>query len=199
MAHHTPTTVIFVLAVLLCLCMISPAEGQIGRNPDPIIQCNMGYGQRGLHYSYGVKWPRTCDGEYCWEAVTDDIEQMRKLFDFPWNSYYKEFYIQGCGGAWGSPPLNPYILVRSQVDARGRWTKPVWMHQNNRPLVTFNVTVPATVTTEGGTFNMKVAWACIYDFCNAAAPSAVGSASWPVFVAATTAAVIGSVVLSAAT
>lgn len=158
----------------------------------------MGYGQRGLSFSYGVNWPRRCSSQYCWEVTTNDIEQMKKLFDFPWNSYYKEYYIQGCGGAWDTPHQNPYILIPSVVLENGRSTKAVWMHKNSRKFVTLNVTVNATVTTEGGTFNMPLNWACNKDFCNSAPAGAMGASAgtWAMMGAATAAAILGSAFLS---
>jgi hypothetical protein len=51
------------------------------------IWCPVGYGQRGLRYEYGITWPHFCPLVlYCYEGVTEDIEKVKKLIDFPWVS-----------------------------------------------------------------------------------------------------------------
>ncbi len=51
------------------------------------IKCKVGYGQRGLMTQNEISWTRTCpEVKYCFEAVTTDIEKMRKLIDYPWVS-----------------------------------------------------------------------------------------------------------------
>lgn len=57
---------------------------------DQPLVCQAGYGQRGKLRSAGVEWVRTCKhSQYCWEATSQSsdegvIEDMKKLFDFPW-------------------------------------------------------------------------------------------------------------------
>lgn len=51
------------------------------------VKCVIGIGQRGLKYSNGISWTRTCPNtDYCFEAVTTDITKVTKLFDYPWVS-----------------------------------------------------------------------------------------------------------------
>lgn len=51
---------------------------------DPRI-CNIGYGQRGLRFQNEIIWQRNCkETDYCFEAVTSEIEKMKPLIDYPW-------------------------------------------------------------------------------------------------------------------
>jgi hypothetical protein len=138
------------------------------------IKCTMGYGQRGLNYEYGIKWPRDClTTTYCWEVTTTDIELMKLMFDFPWDPYYKLFYLTGCGGEWGSPHHDPYILVDGKVLPNGRFIGPVMMPKNLRRFVTLNITVPETVTNPGvNEVNMPMTYSCSSDYCASAPPGA---------------------------
>ena len=47
--------------------------------------CDIGYGQRGLRFQSEILWQRNCkETTYCFEAVTDDIEKVKPLIDYPW-------------------------------------------------------------------------------------------------------------------
>ena len=51
------------------------------------INCYVGYGQRGLEYTKGIQWARSCPlTKYCFEVVTSDIKKVQKLIDYPWDS-----------------------------------------------------------------------------------------------------------------
>ena len=51
------------------------------------ITCYVGYGQRGLEFTKGLQWTRSCPlTKYCFEVVTDDIKKMQKIIDYPWDS-----------------------------------------------------------------------------------------------------------------
>lgn len=141
--------------------------------PLESVKCTMGYGQLGLNYEYGIHWPRDClTTTYCWKVTTTDINLMKLMFDFPWDPYYKLFYITGCGGEWGSPNHDPYILVDGKVLPNGRKIGPVWMPKNLRSAVTLNITVPATVTNPGvDNVNMPMTYSCSSDFCASASLS----------------------------
>lgn len=133
------------------------------------ITCDMGYGQRGLHYENGITWPRNCkETAYCWQTTTEDIQIMKDLFDYQWDPYYDTFYIKGCGGEWGSPLKNPYILTLPVLLVNGRYSNPVWMPDRDRQYVTLNITRNSTITTKGGHAVMSMTYACDYDFCSSA-------------------------------
>jgi hypothetical protein len=43
------------------------------------------------------------------QAVTTDIKKVQHLIDFPWDDYYDEYYIKGCGGTFGMPAdIHPF-------------------------------------------------------------------------------------------
>ena len=49
------------------------------------IRCEISYGQRGKLFADKIAWVRNCpETLYCFEAVTDDINKMKKLIDYPW-------------------------------------------------------------------------------------------------------------------
>lgn len=49
------------------------------------IKCIVGYGQRGLSYSNGISWERDCPNtKYCFEVVTNKMNNVARLFDYPW-------------------------------------------------------------------------------------------------------------------
>jgi len=160
---------LLLFVALLLITMIVPLES---------VKCTMGYGQRGLNYEYGISWARDCvTTTYCWEVTTTDIELMKRMFDFPWDPYYKLFYITGCGGEWGSPFHDPYILVDGKILPNGREIGPVWMPKQQRRFVTLNITVPETVTNPGvEAESLPMTYSCSKDFC-ASAPAGARSYS----------------------
>jgi hypothetical protein len=112
------------------------------------IYCVVGYGQRGLAYSNSVRWTRNCPyTKYCFEAVTTDVEKVRKLIDFPWDKYYYEFYIKSCGGDFGMPlEYHPY---------RGN---PKFYR--NPKYVKVNLTTPFEINGQGGTEQFDLNYIC---------------------------------------
>lgn len=51
------------------------------------VRCHIGYGQRGLRNSNEISWARDCVlTDYCFEAVTKDINRIKDLIDYPWVS-----------------------------------------------------------------------------------------------------------------
>lgn len=116
------------------------------------INCNIGYGQRGRLRDDGIDWPRSCpDSTYCWEATTRDVSQMEKLIDseqFGWDTYYREYYIHGCGGAYGTPLLTPcqFIPIPKYI----------------------NITTPIELSGKGGTVPLHLKYCCNKDFCSSA-------------------------------
>ncbi len=49
------------------------------------IKCKVGYGQRGLMFQNEMSWTRTCPNtKYCFEAITTNINKVKKLIDYPW-------------------------------------------------------------------------------------------------------------------
>jgi hypothetical protein len=65
------------LLVVLCLIIAFPYSNSI--------TCQVGYGQRGLKYGNGISWTRTCPKtKYCFEAVTSNVNNIKKLIDYPW-------------------------------------------------------------------------------------------------------------------
>lgn len=134
---------------------------------DQPLVCLAGYGQRGKLRSAGVEWVRTCKhSHYCWEATAQSsdegaIEDMKKLFDFPWDAYYAEYYIQGCSGDFGTNQRwSPLKYTSDGVELQ------------ELPLeVDVNITVPPSITGRGGTIQMSMQYSCIENFCSSAQPS----------------------------
>jgi len=51
------------------------------------IKCIVGYGQRGLKNSNEITWTRDCrNTDYCWEAVTTNMDVMSNLVEYPFVS-----------------------------------------------------------------------------------------------------------------
>lgn len=124
------------------------------------ITCNTGYGQRGLLYEDGIAWVHTCPAsDYCFEVVTSgilyhllnyflishtlivinsiiDIEIMKSLIVFPWDPYFYQYYIRGCGGDWGMP-LDYHPCKGKPISCR---------YLGN---IKANITVPVVLTGEG--------------------------------------------------
>jgi hypothetical protein len=108
-----------------------------------LIQCKISWGQRGTHHSSHISWRRNCPRTgYCFEASTTDITKVKRLFDFPWNEYYYQYYIRGCGGDYGTPEL-----------------------LTSKPMKV-NITAEKTVTGHGGSAVFDLQYACHSDFCS---------------------------------
>mmetsp|Transcript_38572 Transcript_38572/g.39260 ORF Transcript_38572/g.39260 Transcript_38572/m.39260 type:complete len:173 (-) Transcript_38572:451-969(-) len=125
--------------------------------PTDTIKCNVGYGQRGRYHESGLDWPRICPTtSYCWEATTRDISQMKRLFDptlFNWDSYYRRFYIHGCGGDYGTPLRSPCLVV----------PRPLFM---NITTTGTNSAGPPAGDQEGSTELLSLNYCCTSDFCS---------------------------------
>lgn len=127
------------------------------------ITCRIGYGQRGLSASNGIHWTRRCPlTKYCFEVVTTDINKMKKLIDYPWDPYYDQFYIQSCGGDYGTP--------RDYHPWRGK--PPAFRAVLGN--VKLNITTAKIVTGFGGTSELDLRYTCRQDFC--ATPESAGLA-----------------------
>lgn len=137
---------------ILCLFILISAIVAVMAN----IKCDIGWGQRGLLYKNGISWERTClNSRYCFEAITYDIEKVVKLIDYPWDPYYKEFYVKGCGGSFGTPlNINPYKggpqKLRKIVGSKF-----------------INITTPVIVTGHGGKEEFILKYHCRKDLCKA--------------------------------
>jgi len=118
------------------------------------IKCFVAVGQRGKLYENGISWERECpDTKYCIEVITTDIKVVQKLFDYPFDSYYNEFYARTCGGDLGTPlDYHPYRECKACRDP-------------TLGLVQLNVTTPLVITGQGGTQMMTVKYICRYDLC----------------------------------
>ena len=136
------------------------------------IKCRIGMGQRGKMYENGIEWFRDCPTtEYCIEVYSGNQKQWEKLFDYPFDAYYNEYYARTCGGDLGIPvDYHPY---RDNAAAR----------DPHLQLLKINITSPGLITGQGGTEELYVKYICRYDLCyeNSAPASAKSSA---VFVAA---------------
>ena len=119
------------------------------------ISCYIGWGQRGLGYSNELLWPRTCPHSmYCFEAVTTNMKLVDQLIDYPWDDYYDQYFIRGCGGSFGTAnDIHPY---------RGNPTN----FRTTLGLVKINVTTPHEVTGKGGTALMDLKYICRRNFCS---------------------------------
>lgn len=103
------------------------------------LTCKVGMGQRGKLYQTGVGWTRKCPklSAYCFEAVTKDIKKARKLFQFPWDSYYDYFYIRSCGGDFGTNNTwHPYRNLPK-------------LTRHDLGMVKMNVSTPLLISGEG--------------------------------------------------
>ena len=119
--------------------------------------CKIGMGQRGKNYENGIGWTRECPrAKYCFEAVTLDSEKASRLFEYPWDSYYEQFYVRACGGDYGTNyTWHPYKLLPKAT-----------RHQLG--MVKLNVTTPKLITGQGGPENrveMMLGYKCKVDLC----------------------------------
>ena len=118
------------------------------------IKCRIGVGQRGKLYENGIEWSRDCPNtKYCYEVVSEEISQFQKLFDYPFDSYYNEFYARSCGGDLASPEdYHPYR--NNPKEFRTRYGA-----------VKMNITTPILITGHGGTEELIVKYICRRDMC----------------------------------
>lgn len=132
-------------ALLLVLSLLRPVLP---------LECRIGYGQRGRKYEEGIEWSRLCpDTRYCFEVISEDVEVFRKLFDYPFDNYYNEFYARGCGGEWGTPlAFHPY-----------RNAPPEYRTEVGH--VKLNITTPILISGQGGTEELVVKYICRRDLC----------------------------------
>ncbi len=134
------------LALIIAMCSNIPLVAPI--------KCHIAVGQRGRLYENGITWERNCPHtKYCIEVITTNIKVVQKLFDYPFDNYYNEFYARTCGGDLGTPlDYHPY---RNNPQARDPFLG----------LVKINVTTPITITGKGGTEEMTVKYICRRDLC----------------------------------
>ena len=133
--------------------------------PGSPIECLVGYGQRGKLYSNGMQWHRQCPGtEYCFEVVTEDVNKMKKLIDFPWDPYFFEFYIQSCGGDYNTTAhWHPYR------ETLAKYGRPMYRKvRANSRLIQVNITMPISITGEGGTELFSLNYICRDSLCSSA-------------------------------
>lgn len=91
---------------------------------------------------------------------------MRQLFDYPWNDYYTEFYVTGCGGAFETSLKHPYVVSPDIYDNNGKITvRAVWVDKKVRPFMKINLTTPHIITGHGGTAEFHLKHACIPNLC----------------------------------
>ena len=147
--------------ILLFIC-ISFVDG---------IKCRIGIGQRGKLYENGIEWWRECPTtKYCIEVYTGDIKQVEKLFDYPFDGYYNEYYARTCGGDLGTPvDYHPY-----------RWNEEA--RDPHKQLLRINITTPNLITGQGGTEEMYVKYICRRDMCYENSAPAAAKASLPLVV-----------------
>jgi hypothetical protein len=138
----------FLVVILFLFCLVKPTEQII---------CQIGYGQRGLQYSSEVTWHRNCmETDYCFEAVTSDLNTIQPLIDYPWHPYYRQYFIKSCGGFNGMPnDFHP-------------WQDIPGANENDLGSVRVNLTFPKTITTEGGTRRFDLRYTCRQDLCSGA-------------------------------
>jgi hypothetical protein len=78
---------------------------------------------------------------------------FRKLFDYPFDNYYNEYYARGCGGEWGTPlAFHPYR------DAPPEYRTEVGF-------VKLNITTPVLISGQGGTEELVVKYICRRNLC----------------------------------
>jgi hypothetical protein len=134
---------IFLLVAMLCMVYVTP------------IICPVGHGQKGLSYSNGIKWIRDCPNTlYCWQVYTENIEQVRKLIDFPWDDYYHTYYINSCGGDYGMPlDYHPYRDGPAKL-------------RTKRGIIMVNITAENIITGHGGTEQFHLEYICRDNYCS---------------------------------
>mmetsp|Transcript_7498 Transcript_7498/g.12597 ORF Transcript_7498/g.12597 Transcript_7498/m.12597 type:complete len:185 (+) Transcript_7498:192-746(+) len=162
MAVPSPSATLLLQLLLQLLLCAPPAAAYLDLVSNNPLVCLAGYGQRGKLRSAGVEWVRTCKhSKFCWEATTTDIESMKQLFDFPWDDYYEEYYLQGCSGDYGTERLwSPFIYTNQGVHL-----------QSTPEEVLVNITLPDTITGRGGTVQMELKYSCFENFCSSAPSS----------------------------
>jgi hypothetical protein len=121
------------------------------------IRCRVGVGQRGRMYENGIEWMRECPHtKYCIEVYTGDIDKIRRLFDYPYDDYYNEYYARTCGGDLGTPlDYHPYRGSPEADAAR----------DPHKQLLKIMITTPTLNTGHGSTEEMYVKYICRYDEC----------------------------------
>lgn len=142
LSRHIWWTLIIILSFIFSAC--------------PLL-CKIGIGQRGRMYENGIGWTRQCPkAKYCFEVVTTDIKKAKKLFDYPWDSYYDTFYVRSCGGDYGTNyTWHPYKALPKAT-------------RHNLGMVKINITTPQLITGEGGPKNkveMMLRYKCKTNLC----------------------------------
>lgn len=138
------------LITLICLLLL------LLINPIYTINCNYGYGQRGLQYENSIEWVHSCPGiKYCFEAFTNNITAAIQLIEYPWDQYYETFYVRGCGGDYGTPKdYHPYRGKPNEDSLRKDPTQ-----------IFLNISTPLTITGNGGKAQFRLRYICRKDAC----------------------------------
>lgn len=129
------------------------------RYADSIV-CRIAVGQRGKLYENGLEWYRNCPHtKYCAEVITTDIAVVQKLFDYPFDSYYNEFYARTCGGDLGMPlEYHPY----RDCSLNFRMSE---CRDPTKGLIKIDITTPIAITGHGGTEEMTLKYLCRSELC----------------------------------
>ncbi len=69
-------------------------------------------------------------------SLTVDIDLMKRLLVFPWDPYFYQYYVRGCGGDWGMP-LDYHPCKGKPISCR---------YLGN---IKANITMPVVLTGEG--------------------------------------------------
>jgi len=113
--RRRPLLVLALLPVAAALALRPPASNEthvwdpVARRllPRPRLECPVGWGQfndDNIRLHIKKEWTRVC--YYCWHMTTGSSTDMEKLVvGSPWDEqqFYREFYILGCGGMFGTP------------------------------------------------------------------------------------------------
>ena len=98
--------------------------------PRGRVECPVGWGQfndDNIRLHIKKQWTRVCF--YCWHMTTESSAGMEKLVvGSPWDEqqFYREFYIYGCGGMFGTPkfiednPSRARRVPRRRTDFKNR-------------------------------------------------------------------------------
>jgi hypothetical protein len=165
---------IFFLLLVLVHVTVTNSQNPVIKPPRDFIICEVGFGQRGASYDEKQSWFRMCyDTHYCWRAHADrtHYQQMKNMFVFPWNEFYEEYYLLGCGGYLGSSkedPWRPLYPLEGYPEGYGtrldHWD--------------INATAPVSVRTPGDSIQLEIDYTCTYNYCSAAAGRTVGMTSF---------------------
>ena len=136
------------------------------------LMCKIGYGQRGKNYENSIGWTRSCPAQsrYCFEALTFDVNIAKHIYEYPWDSYYQQFYVRSCGGDFNTS-INYHPFKNLPKATR-----------HKLGVVKLNLTIPKYITGQGGVeVEMLLSYKCKTNLCerfrsvNAATKTARGA------------------------